>query len=224
MNLNNNTFNNNLNLNNNNSNLYNIYNSIFYNLNNINNLNNANNSNNINPQVQIPQEPVIPFLNNNGEIISNIKCHEYFRQTKNSPVTSYGYSQYQNARSSMEDEGRVIENLNNDPNKILFLLFDGHGGGQVSKFLQEHFHEYMKKLLPFNNYFKGFLKLFRLVDEDIKKLNCPNTGATGTVVFIEKDKETNKRVLHCANVGNSRCILINKKGTMRFSYDDICCR
>ena len=227
VNLNNNAFNSNLNLSNNNNNLNNINNSNINNTNNINksninNTNNANNSNNVNPQAQTPQEPVVPFLNNNGEIISNIKCHEYFRQAKNSPVTSYGYSQNQNAshRSYMEDEGRVIENFNGDPNKILFLLFDGHGGGQVSKFLQEHFHEYMKKMLPFNDYFLGFTKLFRVVDEDVQKLNCPNTGATGTAVFIEKDKKTKQRTLYCANVGDSRCILINKKGTMRMSYDD----
>jgi serine/threonine protein phosphatase PrpC len=218
-NLNNNDLNNNFNLNNNNNNANNINNE---NNNNTNNENNLNNANNINPQVQNPPEPIVPFLNNNGEIISNIKCHEYFRQTKTAPVTSYGYSQNQNAshRSYMEDEGRVIENLNGDPNKILFLLFDGHGGGQVSKFLQEHFHEYMKKMLPFNDYFLGFTKLFRVIDEDVKKLNYPNTGATGTAVFIEKDKESNIRTLYCANVGDSRCVLVNKKGIMRMSYDD----
>jgi len=220
-NLNNNSLNNNFNLNNNNNsnNINNVNNN---NTSNTNNENNENNSNNITPQAQTSQEPVVPFSNNNGEIISNIKCHEYFRQTNTSPVTSYGYSQNQNAshRSYMEDEGRVIENLNGDPNKILFLLFDGHGGGQVSKFLQEHFHEYIKKMLPFNDYFLGFTKLFRVIDEDVKKLNCPNTGATGTAVFIEKDKDSNIRTLYCANVGDSRCVLVNKKGTMRMSYDD----
>jgi hypothetical protein len=35
----------------------------------------------------------------------------------------------------MEDKGKAIENLNNDPNKILFCLFNGHRGGQVSNFL-----------------------------------------------------------------------------------------
>ena len=48
---------------------------------------------------------------------------------------------------------KAIENFNNDPNKILFGLFDGHGGGQVSKFLQENFATYMKQMTPFNDYF-----------------------------------------------------------------------
>ena len=167
-------------------------------------------------------QKVTPFLTDNGEIMSNTKCNEYYRTTINSPVTSYGYSQDQNAkhRNYMEDEGRAIENLNGDPNKILFCLFDGHGGGQVSKFLQENFGKYMKKILNYNNMISGFTTLFKAIDEDIKKLNCPNVGSTATIVYIEKLKENNKRILYCANVGDSRCVLVSKNGVYRLSYDD----
>ena len=79
------------------------------------------------------------FFEKNGEIISNSNSKKYFRQTSTAPVTSYGYYQDQGRRNYMEDEGKVVENLNGDSNKILFCLFDGHGGGQVSKFLQENF-------------------------------------------------------------------------------------
>ena len=163
-----------------------------------------------------------PFLTGNSEIMSDTKCYEYYRTTINSPVTSYGYSQDQNAkhRNYMEDEGRAIENFNGDPNKILFCLFDGHGGGQVSKFLQENFGKYMKKILNYNNMISGFTTLFRAIDEDIKKLNCPNVGSTATIVYIEKLKENNKRILYCANVGDSRCVLVSKNGVYRLSYDD----
>jgi serine/threonine protein phosphatase PrpC len=135
-------------------------------------------------------------------------------------VKSYAYYEDQNVRNReyMEDQGRSVENLGGDPNKMIFCIFDGHGGGEVSKFLQEYFHTYMKQLLPFDDYFKGFLNLFRLLDEKIKSLNVPTMGSTGTVVFIEKIK--GKKTIYCANVGDSRCILVNRKGVMRMSYDD----
>ena len=186
-----------------------------------------NNYNNIPQDIPKTQEQhqedqsITPFLTINGEILSNMKCTEYFRETKTAPVTSYGYSQNQNPghRSYMEDEGRVIENFNGDPNKILFCIFDGHGGGQVSKFLQEHFGAYMKKIYNYKNYFIGFTEIFKAIDDDIKLLDYPTVGSTATIVYIEKDKN-NKRTLYCANVGDSRCVLVSKKGCFRMSYDD----
>ncbi len=153
--------------------------------------------------------------------MNNTNCTEYFRETTTAPVTSYGYSQNQNAkhRKYMEDEGRVIENFNGDPNKILFCIFDGHGGGQVSKFLQEHFGAYMKKIYKYEDYSEGFTEIFRTIDNDIKLLDYPKVGSTATIVYIEKDKN-NKRTLYCANVGDSRCVLVSKRGCFRMSYDD----
>ena len=49
----------------------------------------------------------------------------------------------------MKDKGRVIENLNDDENNILFCLFDGHGGGEVSTYLQNNFSNHMKNIFPF---------------------------------------------------------------------------
>ena len=204
-----------------------IMNENTYNNNNKNiNLNQTNQQNLIpkteNKELEPKIQPSIPFFTLNGELISNSNCHEYYRQTSTAPITSYGYSQNQNAphRNYMEDEGKVIENFNGDPNKILFCIFDGHGGGQVSKFLQENFGKYMKKIFNYPNIFLGFSSVFKMVDEEIKSLNCPNVGSTGTIVYIEKLKENNKRILYCANVGDSRCVLVNKKGVFRMSYDD----
>ena len=172
------------------------------------------------PEVQAQTEDITPFLTINGELVSNSNSKEYYRQTDTAPVTSYGYSQNQNARNYMEDEGKVIENYNGDPNKILFCLFDGHGGGQVSKFLQDNFGNYMKKILNYKNIISGFSYLFKTVDEEIKLLNCPNVGSTATIVYIVKKKDTNKRTLYCVNVGDSRCVMVNKNGVYRLSYDD----
>ena len=155
-----------------------------------------------------------------GEIISDNNVKEYYIQSNGRLVKSYGYSEEQNPlfRNYMEDEGKSIENLGGDPNKILFCLFDGHGGGQVSSFLQDNFHIYFKELFPFTDFIKGILNLFKLLDEKIKELNLPYTGSTGTIVLIERQNE--KKILYCANVGDTRCVLVNKKRILRMSYDD----
>ena len=157
------------------------------------------------------------FFEKNGEIISNSNSKKYFRQTSTAPVTSYGYYQDQGRRNYMEDEGKVVENLNGDSNKILFCLFDGHGGGQVSKFLQENFANYMKKIFHSEDYLNCFNQLFRIIDEDIRGLNCPTVGSTGTIVFIER--KDGKKYLYCANIGDSRCVLVSKNKITRLSYD-----
>ena len=171
-------------------------------------------------EIKIVSQPHSSFIKNmNGEIISNSNSQHYFRKLDGNLVKSYGYCQNQGKRNYMEDEGKVIENLNGDINKILFGLFDGHGGGQVSKFLQEHIGDYMKKILNLDksNYVENFTKIFKNIDEDIESLHIPTVGSTGTIVYIEK--KDNKRILYCVNVGDTRCVLVNKNKVTRLSYD-----
>ena len=171
---------------------------------------------NITPNTQI--QNVMPYTNN--EIISDNNSTEYYKESKGGLVKSYAYCEEPNPnhRQYMEDQGIAIENFNNDPNKIIFGLFDGHGGDQVSKYLQENFAIYMKQMMPFNNYFQDFVNLFKTLDEKVKSLNCPDAGSTATIVYIERQND--KKYLYCINVGDSRCIIINKKGIMRLSKDD----
>lgn len=84
------------------------------------------------------------------EIISDNNSSEYYRECFSKIVKNYSYCENSNSkyRKYMEDKGKTIENLNNDPNKILFCIFDGHRGEQVSNFLQEIFPKYMKKAFP----------------------------------------------------------------------------
>ena len=76
----------------------------------------------------------------------------------------------------------------------------------------------MKKMMPFKNYFEDFINLFKILDNKIKALNCPDVGSTATIIYMEK--KNNKKILYCVNVGDSRCIIVNKKGVMRLSEDD----
>ena len=154
------------------------------------------------------------------EIISDNNSKEYYKESKGGIVINYAYCENENKanRNYMEDQAISIDNLCNDPNKILFCLFDGHGGGEISKFLQENFATYFKQMLPFHNHFEDFKNLFNTLDEKIRELNVPNTGSTATIVYIEKIE--GKKILYCINVGDSRCVLVNNNGSMRMSYDD----
>ena len=193
-----------------------------------NNLKNNIKNNQINIQYIVKSENPISqqnLKNNQGigklsEIISNSNSKEFHVISKGGLVKSYGYYEDSNngLREYMEDQGKSIENLNGDPNKILFCLFDGHGGGEVSKFLQENFATYFKKMLPFKNYFAEITQLFKLLDEQIRLLNKPKVGSTATIVYIER--QNGRKTLYCANVGDSRCVLVNRSGVMRLSYDD----
>ena len=171
-----------------------------------------------NNMCKTPQENNKEFLKNGEEIICDSKSKEFFRKCNSGLVKNYGYSQDHGERNYMEDQGKSIENFNRDPNQILFCLFDGHGGGEVSEFLKNNFAEYMKKMLPFINYARDFANLFKLLDEKIKSLNLPETGSTANIVFIERINE--KRYLYCANIGDTRSVLVRKNRTTRLSYDD----
>ena len=194
----------------------------------------SNNNNNLklsNQNINYYQNDILPTITKNNfqntnenlsrnEIKSDNTLKEYYKESKGGLVKSYAYCEDENLyhRTYMEDKGIAIENFNNDPNKILFGLFDGHGGGEVSKFLQENFGTYMKQMLPNNNYFDMFGNLFKILDDKINSLNCPDVGSTATIVYIEK--QDNKKYLYCVNVGDTRCIIINKNGIMRLSKDD----
>ena len=120
----------------------------------------------------------------------------------------------------MEDKGRVIENLNDDENNLLFCIFDGHGGGEVSTYLQNNFADHMKNHFPFtpNDKTLFFSDLFRDIDKKLKDLKYFEVGSTAVIVYITK--ENNKKYLYCVNIGDSRCTLIKSNEWKRLSYDD----
>jgi serine/threonine protein phosphatase PrpC len=156
--------------------------------------------------------------NLNGEKISNIDFAEYYEENCNI-IKSYAYKESQNIkyRDYMEDKGRSILNIKGDPDKALFCLFDGHGGDQVSKYLQNNFIKYFKEMLPFNNVNESLIKLFKNLDEKLKELNYYQVGATACIIYITKEK--GQRVLYSANVGDTRSVLISKNDVKRLSYD-----
>ena len=191
--------------------------SINNNINNNNKIINNNIDNNINPK----NDKINENDNRKEEKISDINLSEYY-EDKCSLVLNYSYKEDSNSkyRDYMEDKARVIENLNEDENNILFCLFDGHGGSEVSSYLQNNFHIHMKNHFPFtpNEKLFFFSNLFKDIDKKLKEFNYLEVGSTAVIVYITN--VNNKKYLYCINIGDSRCLLIKTNEWKRLSYDD----
>ena len=191
-------------------------------------INDPNNKNNYFNSQRIPNKyinnvnyPNKEFNNENDfskEKISEINISEY-SDDNCSLIKSFAYKENPNRgyRDYMEDKSRVVQNINGDKNSHLFCLFDGHGGVNVSQFLQDNFYKYFKEMLPMSNPQENFKELFNIVDNKIKDLNLLNIGSTACLIYITK--ENGKKVLYSANIGDTRSVLISSNDYKRLSYD-----
>ena len=191
-------------------------------------INDSNNKNNYFNSQRIPNKYINnvnyqnkEFNNENDlskEKISEINISEY-SDDNCSLIKSFAYKENPNRgyRDYMEDKSRVVQNINGDKNSHLFCLFDGHGGVNVSQFLQDNFYKYFKEMLPMSNPQENFKELFNIVDNKIKDLNVLNIGSTACIIYITK--ENGKKVLYSANIGDTRSVLISSNDYKRLSYD-----
>ena len=160
-----------------------------------------------------------PYTSIKNEKISNISATEYYEENCSNLFKNFAYKEDANAqfRDYMEDKGISVININGDSDKALFCLFDGHGGDQVSKFLQSNFLKYFKEMIPFQDANECFIKLFKNLDEKIKDLNCYQIGSTACMVYITR--ENGQRCLYSVNIGDTRSVLISNNEYTRLSYD-----
>jgi serine/threonine protein phosphatase PrpC len=121
----------------------------------------------------------------------------------------------------MEDKSKSIENFNNDKNQMVFEIFDGHGGDEISTYLQNNLAQIYKQNLLLNkgNIILSLKNAFRDADDEMRnQLNIDGLGSTGTLVHIKWESE-NDLVVYSANVGDSRVSLISPEHIIRLSYD-----
>lgn len=131
-------------------------------------------------------------------------------------VSEYAYREDMNAehRKTMEDFHKIIDSFCNDHSKGFFSIYDGHGGTECIKYIKDRLPEIFSKFLYDTNFNveKSFIYSFQRIDDEIKCFSeTENVGCTATVVFIFKEYDTihgNRRVLYCANVGDSKSVLI----------------
>ena len=113
-----------------------------------------------NPKLKNNQQYQNIFINNNScynnnknQIISNnifveneIVKNNYYIKLK---IMSLEFSFMENINiqfeKTMEDKSKSIINFNNNPNEILLEIFDGHGGYNISTYLQSNFSKIYQK-------------------------------------------------------------------------------
>ena len=166
--------------------------------------------------------PFSNYINNNltkmiKEKISNDDDKEYYINNAWS-VLEYAYKEEPNLknRQKMEDKAKSVDGFNNNNNSGFFCIFDGHGGDEVSSFLQKNIINYMKE------FYNNLDLLFQKLDENFLNDNYNQVGSTGCLIYITKEYtlKSMRKVCYCANIGDTRAVLINKERIKRISYDD----
>ena len=174
------------------------------------NINSYNNYNNYTPKKIVEEK------------ISNDSSDSYYEDNYSTVIKDLAYKENPNSRyrDYMEDKGKSILNFNSSEDNALICLFDGHGGQEVSKYLQENFAKFWLELLPLNidNYVIKIKKIFINIDQKLKENKFYQVGSTACIIYITK--ENSRRILYCANVGDTRGVLIKGNKGFRITYDD----
>jgi protein phosphatase PTC2/3 len=116
-------------------------------------------------------------------------------------------------REELEDE--FVSILGNK-NYHFFAVFDGHGGNQSAKYCAKHLYPNLLQELKKKSDPDCFNSAFKKTDLDLISKSIDD-GTTACTVLILEDSW--KFRIFCANVGDSRCILIQKNEVHRMSHD-----
>ena len=189
----------------------------------------------INPQ-QGRRSPIIKSSNTLYTKLTGIN-NNHNTNTSNSdsntlpPFKDFFHSCEQNPihRKTMEDSYTAITKLGNDINKSFFAIYDGHGGSKASTYCKDNLHSFFLKQLESssssnNNIEKCIKTSFEQIDKEFlnKNKNCNQMGTTATVVYLYNETN-NKRVIYCANVGDSKCFLFKVNGNvLQLTKDHVC--
>ncbi|KAG6918764.1 hypothetical protein DXG01_011955 [Tephrocybe rancida] len=154
-------------------------------------------------------------------------------QTLSSPATkkysesggddrfSFGVSEMQGWRISMEDAHAIVLDLDRDKeaSNAFFAVYDGHGGGTVAKFAGSNVH---KRLVEEETYKQGqyeaaMKRAFLGTDEDLLA-NPAHTrdpsGCTAVAALVTTDGK-----IYVANAGDSRSVIGVKGEVKPLSFD-----
>lgn len=127
----------------------------------------------------------------------------------------------QGRRDYNEDEFNIINNLNGKDitlHKVGYYgLFDGHGGGKISKFCKKNFHKYFMETEIINkppckskDYDKYIIKTYDSVQNILtdREKEAKTVGSTALVVMVyEKEKKKYSKII---NLGDCRAIMCNE--------------
>ena len=172
----------------------------------------------------------------NFNIIENLQDSKKIDDSNNiynpsaKSVKEYSYKENKNPsyRNSMEDFPKIIDKYMNDNTKGLFCLYDGHGGSEPVKYVCERVPEIFSKFLneTKNNIEKSLVYTFQKIDDELKLYSdSENVGTTACLIYIYKDADIitgGRKTIYCANIGDTRSVLLNNSSFKRMSYDHKC--
>ncbi|CAI4926827.1 AVN_HP_G0054980.mRNA.1.CDS.1 [Saccharomyces cerevisiae] len=157
-----------------------------------------------------------------GQILSNpIIDKEHHSGTD--CLTAFGLCAMQGWRMSMEDAHIVEPNLlaESDEEHLAFYgIFDGHGGSSVAEFCGSKMISILKKQESFKSVMleQCLIDTFLATDVELlkdEKLKDDHSGCTATVILVSQLK----KLLICANSGDSRTVLSTGGNSKAMSFD-----
>lgn len=157
------------------------------------------------------------------------KQMHYISTGLNQSFKEYSYQEDTNSqhRQTMEDYVKIIDQVDGNPNISLFGLFDGHGGSATVKYVSEQLPKlFLKYQSDKPNVEYNFQKAFYRVNEEVKHIKgTEGIGSTTTLIYILKETDAmvgTKKVLYCANVGDTSCFLFSKSGCKKLTTEHKC--
>ena len=129
-------------------------------------------------------------------------------------IVGYGVSEEQGFRPTMEDTYTIHE----EGYDKVYVVFDGHGGSEVSKFASEKLHLYILKNKNFfsNNIVMAIKEGFAKTDNEMKDANLLGGSCAITALINENEKE---KKLYVANIGDCRAVLSRDGKVVALSRD-----
>eukprot|EP00931_Biecheleriopsis_adriatica_P058618 TRINITY_DN34938_c0_g1_i1.p1 TRINITY_DN34938_c0_g1~~TRINITY_DN34938_c0_g1_i1.p1 ORF type:complete len:258 (-),score=48.55 TRINITY_DN34938_c0_g1_i1:118-891(-) len=127
----------------------------------------------------------------------------------------------------MEDGSKVLDpfgvpGCSNGERWGFFAIYDGHGGREATDYCETRLHEQvlveMRNLVPRNDVGNVLTSSFEKIDSQLAMYGAWGHGCTATVVLVHSKIGRGVRV-HCANVGDSRAVLLGNSGVRRVSRD-----
>lgn len=136
------------------------------------------------------------------------------------PIINSSTVEFQNSkhRQTMEDKCYSCLNYMGENSKKLFAVFDGHGGDACVILSAERFPDIFSKYIRElgSNIDYCLKQSFASLDKESKEKCCYSNGCTLTCIFISN------KMLYCANVGDSSCLLVTNNSAYKISYDHTC--
>eukprot|EP01064_Diplonema_japonicum_P029055 TRINITY_DN460_c1_g1_i1.p1 TRINITY_DN460_c1_g1~~TRINITY_DN460_c1_g1_i1.p1 ORF type:complete len:367 (+),score=71.63 TRINITY_DN460_c1_g1_i1:68-1168(+) len=150
-----------------------------------------------------------------GDVLAAPKT-EKIKDENEDDVMRVGTCTMQGWRRGMEDAHLLLLKLSGThPEHRLFGVFDGHCGPDVAEWVGKHLPAHIESSAHFDDgdYSAAMTEGFISVDRELRRERVVG-GSTGVVTLITPDD-----VLHCANVGDSRCVVSKNGEAVALSND-----